>query len=87
MAHTATTYEALITAIDTKIALLVATQEVDYTVGNVSYKAGDKIEQLRKMRESLMKEYRGLPAEAIITQQDLITEFGEDLTEYVNEGQ
>lgn len=85
MADTTTTYEALLTSIDAAIATLIASPQVNYKIGNISVNAGDKLEQLRKMRNDVITWYRQLPAEAIVTMQDFTTQFGEDLTQYFNE--
>lgn len=85
MAHTSTTYDALLTAIDAKIEALVNNPEVNWREGNISVNSGDKIKQLMDLREKVIGWYEALPAEAIVTRQNLISEFGEDATEYLHE--
>lgn len=86
MADTTTTYESLLSSIDTAIAALITSPQVDYKIGNISVSAGQKLEQLRKLRTDIIEWYRAIPAEAVVTMQDFVNAFGEDLTEYYNEG-
>ena len=46
--------EVTLAQINEAIALLVATPEVDYTVGDKSFKSGQKMTQLLALREQLM---------------------------------
>ena len=86
MADTASSYETLIAAIDTRISALVAAQEVNYRIGNISVDASDKLDQLIKLREKVVEWARSLPAETVVTMQTMISAFGEDITQYVHEG-
>ena len=52
----ATTITEKIAAIDLKIDDLIANPEVDYKIGDKSIKASQKMDQLLKMRESLLKQ-------------------------------
>ncbi len=85
MAHDSATYTTLLAAIDLKIADLVANPQVDWQEGNVSIKAGQKMDQLLALREKIVVWFTAVPAEEIVTMQSLITEFGEDITEYLHE--
>ena len=70
----------LLTAINTKISALVASPEVDWKDGDVSVKAGQKLEQLLKAREVLLK---APDADlALMTFDNAINDFGVDLAEY-----
>lgn len=85
MAHDSATYTSLLAAIDIKIADLVANPQVNWREGNVSIDAGDKMDQLIALREKVVAWFTAVPAEEIVTMQTLITEFGEDIAEYVHE--
>ncbi len=86
MADTQAYYSGLLVTIDTQITALVTNQQVNYSIGNISVSAGDKLEQLRKLRLDIVAKLNALPVESIETIQDDQTIFGEDITRYHNEG-
>ena len=69
----------LSTLINTKIAALIATPQVDYVDGDVEVKAGQKMAQLLQARKYLLQH----PDDDLtfMTFDDNINNFGEDLTE------
>jgi len=69
----------LLADINTKIEALIATPEVDWKDGDVSVNAGQKMKQLLEARKVLL-EHPDADL-AIMTFDDNITDFGEDLTE------
>ena len=75
------TNQQLIDLIDTKIETLVTTQEVDYTEGDVSVKKGQKMEQLIKLRASLLRQ-PDAAVDFIAIDYD-ISDFGIDLSQYI----
>ena len=69
-----------LTTINAAIESLAASQEVDYRIGDKSFKSGQKILQLLAVRKALME----MP-DAEIAQMAFdfdVSEFGEDLTTY-----
>ena len=80
----AKTVAQLIADIDAQIDLLIASNPVDYTEGDVTYKASQKIKNLRELRADLIKQGAnpGDPDIAIMHFNHVINEFGVDSTEY-----
>ena len=68
--------------VDTAIAALVASPEVDYTVGNKTFKNSQKLDQLLKIRKTLMEN----PSNAQVVQLAFdaldIGPFGENITQH-----
>ena len=85
MADTQSYYSGLLTTIDTQISGLITNQQVNYTIGNISVSAGQKLEQLMKMREMVIKRMTERPEEIIENVQDGVGLFGEDFGRYYNE--
>jgi hypothetical protein len=74
------TVQEMLDAVDTAISGLVTTQQVDYKIGDKSVSAGQKMEQLIKLRKLLLE-----TPDAEIGQMAFdidITEFGEDDSQY-----
>lgn len=74
----ATTAE-LLAQVNTAIAALIASPEVDFVEGDVEIKAGQKMTQLLQARKVLTQSTDD--DVALITFDDVITTFGEDLTQ------
>jgi hypothetical protein len=85
MADTQVYYSGLLTSIDAQISALVANQQVDYTVGNVSVSASDKLDQLMKLREMVIKRMAEKPYESVEVLQSDFSAFGENLGSFVDE--
>ena len=85
MADSQSYYSGLLTTIDTKISGLISSQEVNYAIGNIRVDAGQKLEQLMKLREKVIARMVEKPYEEIETLQDGVNLFGEDFGRYVNE--
>ena len=68
--------------VESAIAALVASPEVDYTVGNKTFKNSQKLDQLLKIRKMLMES----PSDAVAIQVAFdacsIDVFGGDTTQY-----
>jgi hypothetical protein len=89
MSDTTAHYSALLTRIDLKISALVENPQVDYQVGGgngtVRITASQKLDQLMKLRESILKRITSKPEEVIETLQTDFSAFGEDFNTYINE--
>jgi hypothetical protein len=85
MADTQVYYETLLVSIDAQITALVANPQVDYEVGNVRVDASQKLDQLLKLREHVIKRMAEKPYEAIEVIQSDFSAFGENLGSFVDE--
>jgi hypothetical protein len=74
-----TTDAQRLAAIDLKIDALLTTPEVDYTDGDVSVKAGQKIQQLLDARKEILA--HPTPDIALMVFDNPVDEFGNDTTE------
>ena len=84
-------YRNLLTKIDSKISALVENPQVDYQMGagagGVRVSASQKMDQLMKLREAVLKRMQEKPEEVIETLQADFTEFGQDLNTFINGGE
>lgn len=77
----------LIELIDTEIETLITSPQVDYQIGEKRVSAGQKITQLREMREALLKQQTQYPAGGsggdftVVAFDSQINEFGTDRTQ------
>ncbi len=85
MADSQSYYSGLLATIDVRISGLIVSPQVDYTVGGISVKASQKLEQLMTLREKVIKRMTEKPFEAIETLQDGVNMFGQDFARYVAE--
>ncbi len=85
MADSQSYYSGLLTTIDARISGLITNPQVDYTVGGISVKASQKLEQLMAMRDKVIKRMTEKPFEVVETLQDGINMFGQDYARYVAE--
>lgn len=77
----AKTVQEILADIDAQIETLTANPPVDWTEGDVSVKASQKLTGLLKMREVLMS--NPTPEIAIMKFSNGFDEFGIDMTEYM----
>jgi len=87
MSDTADHYTLVLAQIDAKISALIENPQVDYQVGGgngtVKITASQKMDQLIRLREMIMKRITSKPEEVIETLQTDMSVFGEDLSEYI----
>ncbi len=84
MPDTESYYSGLLDRIDAQISGLISSGKVDYQVGNVRVSASQRLEQLTKMRQSILDNIARKPNEQIETLQSDTSAFGEDHTSYVD---
>jgi len=81
-------YRSLLASINTKIQALVENPQVDYQVGGgngtVRISASQKMSQMISLREHIMERMVSKPEEVIDVLQSEASQFGEDLTEYID---
>lgn len=68
--------------VETAIAALVASPEVDYKVGDKTFKNSQKLDQLLKVRKMLMESPSDAAAIQIAFDACSIDVFGDDTTQY-----
>jgi hypothetical protein len=87
MSDTTLHYTTVLAQIDAKISALIENPQVDYQVGGgngtVKITASQKMDQLIRLREMVMKRITSKPEEVIETLQTDMSVFGEDLSEYI----
>lgn len=75
------TPSVMIDQIDAQLTTLITTQEVDFKMGALTVRAGQKINQLLQAREKLTQMVD--PDITFVAFSDSVDEFGTDNTEYV----
>ena len=87
MSDTAVHYSAMLAQVDLKISALIESPQVDYQIGGgngtVRISASQKMAQLISLRDMIIKRMQSRPTEVIEVLQTDISQFGEDLNEYI----
>jgi hypothetical protein len=87
MAHTLAYYQGQLTAIDVKIDAMIANPRPDYKVGETSMNFGSLLDKLYAIREKIVNMLNSMQAEGFETINTDVNPFGQDLADYINEGE
>lgn len=86
MANTVAYYQTQLTAIDAKIDAMIANPRPDYRVGDTSMAFGDLLEKMYAIREKIVLRLNTMQTEGFETINTDVNPFGQDLADYINEG-
>lgn len=85
MAYGETTIDAKIASIDTQLATLVTTPEVDYSIGQKRVSASQKQRLLMEQRQMWEEMKTNIPSEKVRDFEYDVNQHGEDKTEYAGD--
>ena len=79
-------YKGQLTNIDAKIDAMIANPRPDYKVGDTSMAFGGLLTKLYDIREKIVNRINSMQGESFETITSDINPFGQDLADYINEG-
>lgn len=77
--------ESQLAALETKIAAAITAAGPSWGVGQVRFEQNSYLKTLFEAKESILKQLRSIPSEAIDNAQDNTSRLGHDSTEYVGD--
>lgn len=86
MANTSAYYTSKLAAIDTAIDGLLASPRPNYKVGNTMMNYADLLEKLEAARDRCLELLNSLQGESFETINTDVNDFGQDLADYINDG-
>lgn len=86
MANTAAYYTSKLAAIDTAIDNLLANPRPDYKVGNTMMNYASLLEKLEAARNRCLELLNSFQGESFETINTDVNEFGQDISDYLNDG-
>ena len=79
-------YTTQLASLDAKIDAMIANPRPDYRVGDTSMAFGSLIEKLYEIRQKIVNMINSMQSDSYETINTDINPFGQDLADYINEG-
>jgi len=86
MSDSASYYTTQLAAIDAKIDQMVANPRPDYKVGDTQMNFAKLLETLYSIREKIVNRLNEMQSDAYETLNTDVNVFGQDIADYINEG-